>query len=363
VPIESLAEGLRVAFGGVEERLAARWIAEPARARSAAKALLSLARDGCHRLLDWSAVARAAHGLAAHLPDGEHRFMAELAAHIADRHGDAPSPLALRRDWLANQPRPFRLKLWAHLVQSAADGVDAWRALLGAAEEEVAPPSHQHAEDLELAGALGRAHAAWYAHEAATRWLEHAIEGWIALERPHDASYAVAELLRVAGAEGDAALVERVERYAALVLEEPRTSEVARAFVCLAMGRARALIGDPRGALEALDDRAARWSAARVHAGAARWRWRAEALSELGREELAEAIRRELDDDRRGAEASAIARLAEVDRALRSGEHEAALRKAEAHPLLSRELTRLRAHFRPAESAEILALLRRHSRY
>jgi hypothetical protein len=356
VPVASLADAMRVAFGDVEDRLRARWMREPERARRAAKALLSLARDGYHRLLDWSAVGRAARGLALELPDGEHRWMAELAAHIAERHRGAPREIELRLDWLARQPRPFRLKLWAHIVQSAADGVDAWRPLLERAEREVAERDDQHAEDLELAGALGRAHAAWYAHLPAMQWLERATRGWLALEEAHRASYAIAELLRVAGCAGNGGVVdEAIGVYGKPALEDPRTSDVARAFISVAIGRALVATGAPERALRWLDDGAAAWADAPPHAALGRLRWRAAAFRALGDAQKTRAAIDALPPVTTDPEASAVVLLARAD----AGERDLAL---EGHALLGRELARLAGCFDPSDG-EAIALLCRHSRY
>jgi hypothetical protein len=222
----------------------------------------------------------------------------------------------------------------------------------------------QHAEDLALAGALGRAHAAWYEHDEAMRWLERAAEGWLELERAHDASYAVCELLRVASGCGDAARTERaLERFAGPVLDDPRTAASARAFLHVAIGRALVLLSDPRRGLSWLEDRAAPFGLAPPHARLAGMRWRAEALSELDREPAARALRDRVAAASGPGEESAIALLARVDRAAREGRAGALMSEVEAHPLLGRELRRLTAHFLPRAQTDAVALLRRHCRY
>ncbi len=363
VPVESLSEALRAAFGDIEARLRERWAAEPERARRAAKDLLSLARDGYHQLLDWGAVASAARGLADRL-DGDERWMAELADHIASRHQDAPRAIELHEDWLARQPRPHRLTLWAPLVQSAADGVDEWRSLLNSARAQLAPVGDEHPEDLELAGALGRAHAACYEHDEARTLLERAATGWLALERAHEGSYAVAELVRVAGVTSDASYGRRVrELFAPPVLDDPRTTHVARAFLHVALGRMCVQIGDARGALAFLDETSARWEAAPAHARAARLRWRAEVLDELGESGAARALRARLEAEHATGDGQVVALLARLDRADRAGALASTPEWIAAHPILGRELRRIEARLRPADPSRSIQLLRRHSRY
>lgn len=131
----------------------------------------------------------------------------------------------------------------------------------------------------------------------------------------------------------------------------------------VAIGRAQVLLGEARQALAALDEGAARWELAPAHGRAARWRWRAEALSELGQESAAEALRGRLMEEDAGEEASAVVLLARLDRVARQGRHDAMMGELEAHPWLGRELTRLVARFQPTLNVETTALLRRHSRY
>lgn len=351
--VDDLADALREAFGDVEALLRARWAKDPARGERAARALLSLARDGGYHLLDWRAVASAARGLVDQLPDGEERWMAQLAEHIANRHRDAPTPLALKEDWLRSQPRPFRLRLWAHVVQSVADGMDEWSSYLEAASAELAPPGDEHAEDLALASALGRAHAAVYDYGAAIPLLERAANGWLALESPHDATYAVSELLRVAGAADDEALFARtVARHVAAIRRDPRTSLVGLAFVQLQMGRASVQLGEKVAgarALEAIPES----GPLPGHVLASRSRWLANAGTKAHRAAL----------QLRTRDAAPVVALAALDAALEQGDGAEALRRASRVPLLDREVARLVRRFETSDDGELASLLARHSRY
>lgn len=357
--VTDLADALRRTFGDVEALLRRRWAEEPARGARAARALLSLARDGGYHLLDWRAVASAARGLVEQLPDGEERWMSELAEHIANRHRDAPTPLSLREPWLRAQPRPFRLRLWAHVVQSAADGMDAWEGYLDAAAAELAAPGDEHPEDLALAAALGRAHAAWYDYGRAVPLLERAAEGWLALEAAHDATYAVSELLRVAGASDDEALFARtVAKHVAAIRRDPRATTIGLAFVQLQMGRASVQLGEKSAGIRTL---AAIPDAVSFppHLRASRLRWMANAEREGSAAPLREALTREYATGDGGA----IAALGALDAGLEQGEPARALRAATRFALLDREAARLVRRFETSDEDAVARLLARHSRY
>lgn len=356
-PVDDLSAALREAFGDVEETLRHRWEQEPERAVRAARELLSLARDGRHHLLDWRAVARAASGLAHQLDDGEARWMAQLAEHIANRHRDAPTPIELREDWLRAQPRPFRLRLWAHLVQSAADGMDEWHGLLEVAHGELAPPGDEHPEDLALCAALGRAHASWYDYGLAVPLLERAARGWLALEAPHQATYAVSELLRIAGATGDDALLARVEaQYLVPIEDDPRTDANGLGFVRVNAARAHLLLGARREAARALEALRLGPSTS-AHLRAAHLRWLALAVDEGGEKAR---LREELEQRHAGTDGAVVVELSRLDGALEAGRGLEELERVNRHPLLGREVARIRARLTGSEVAELLA---RHSRY
>lgn len=358
-PVADLSAALRDVFGDVEAALRERWAREPESADRAARALLSLARDGCHHLLDWSAVAHTARGLAHQLEDGEPRWMAQLAEHIANRHRDAPTPLDLQQEWLRAQPRPFRLKLWAHVVQSAADGMEDWRGLLDLARGELAAPGDEHTEDLALAAALGRAHASWYEYDLAVPLLERAADGWIALEAAHEMSYAVSELLRIAGASGNTSLrASTVERYVGALESAPQTSAAGRGFVRVALGRSAVQLGD-RAEGFALLAALTLPESLPAHLHAARLRWLALASES---DEQAAALRGELGSYRDGDGRLAL-ELSHLDHAIDVGEIDAALRSARDQRLLGHEAERLTVYFGPAGDAELARLLARHSRY
>lgn len=233
---------------------------------------------------------RLLHRLAiAHLraSNGVDRWLVEIVRDAAARHEGHDSLCAWpSKAELRGLERGLRLEVLAHVVQSAADADwDAAGDYARRASEWLASPGERHAADAKLLGAIGRAFAAASAASDATRALTASIETFESLRLPAMATYAVSELLRVAA---DAAPDHA--RHLATDLA-PRIAEVAdpigRAFVQLAIGRAWASLGDPERALHCLDDSAAEWTRAPLHARQARWRWRIQAGRELHLPDLA----------------------------------------------------------------------------
>jgi hypothetical protein len=159
---------------------------------------------GQPRVVDYAPLARTLDGLLAR-PDTSHERLADLtrARRIVARHLDAPE----RPPWpvgVERLPRPVRLRRLAHVLQCHTDSgsrdpeqpVDA---LLSAALEYVAPPMERTACDLELLGAAGRLAAATGRLAAAEAWLQRAVEGWFAIERPAEACRPLCAWLQLRG--------------------------------------------------------------------------------------------------------------------------------------------------------------------
>ncbi|MFZ5476831.1 MAG: hypothetical protein ACOZNI_08660 [Myxococcota bacterium] len=275
-------EAVRLAFA--EEDLdaapARRWAADPAAADEAARAFLRLVLGKPPTAVRWRAVARGADLLARVRPSWE----AHVARAIASRHAGTPMPLPptppdrrLRR--------PHRVALLAHRVQAHHDDAsEGWEATLAEARAAVAPEGDEHPEDLELLGAMGRLYAGWGRWAEAETLLARAIAGWFDLDRAPEASFAICERARVAGLRGDAAALGAAAADASRCAGDPRTSDPARGFLQLALGRAYAILGDVDAARVALADAAAPWPEAYVHLRASRLRW----LARLGHDVLAE---------------------------------------------------------------------------
>lgn len=244
-------------------------------------------------VLGWGGIAAGARRVHEALADQggaeEASRRARWAEQIARRHAGQPMLMDWPDEaWLAEQPRPLRLGLLAHVVQSAADGPPgheqtyAQRALA-----LVAPPGEEHDADLKLLGAAGRALAAAGQLQQATEHLQRAVRGWFDLFRPDDASYPLSEVLRVLGCAGPGAREEldQIEPWLRGVLEDPRTSMVSRAFVLLAAGRARICAEQPAAGLSHLEGKArgVRWELTPWHLQLSRLRWLARGQTALGR--------------------------------------------------------------------------------
>lgn len=273
-------------------------------------------------VLGWSAVASCASELASTVEDPAKRAELEAVRMIAGRHAGTGELMPWPDEAeLAVVPRALRLRLLAHVVQSAADaGTDAV-AHATRALRFVRPPLERAPEDAVLLGAVGRAMAAGGDDAAAMNALHNAVDAWIEVGSPHKSSYALCELLRLLGIAGRRDEVlglceHRVTDYA----RDPRSSEKSVGYLRVAAGRALVQIGSPARALEYLtDDR--RWPPLPPEAEGARERWRARALDGVGRREDADACRERL-DTRRGHGIALVmqAGLAKLDRALRDGE-------------------------------------------
>ncbi|MCC7534977.1 MAG: hypothetical protein IT379_02120 [Deltaproteobacteria bacterium] len=267
--------------------------------RGALEDVYRAAVDGAPSMIDWATVARAAARLGEHAAirsDPRAREEAHVAEALSWRHsGRRAVAVWPSAELLARSPRPVRLRLLAHVVSSLADTqssdidrfVDEARGHLAGAGEE-------HAEDLDLLAAMGRALAAVDRDVDALDVLRRAVDGWFAIWRPDGAAAALSEMLRIHGFRFDPRSVgETVERFVPGVLGHVRTTDVARATVHLAAGRALTSVGAHDDALVMLDA-PLDWSQCPSDVQHSRLRWRANALTRAGRREDGHRARREL---------------------------------------------------------------------
>ncbi|MCC7542905.1 MAG: hypothetical protein IT379_42205 [Deltaproteobacteria bacterium] len=298
VPVENVLDALTVVFpeARTEPDLPS---ADPTRVRATLDDVYRVAIEGTPAVIDWSAIARAAARLGEHdavCREPHAREEARIAESIAWRHaGRAHVVVWPSDDFLHRYPRPVRLRVLAHVVQSVADApradVSRW---VDEARAHLAPPNEEHTEDLELLGAIGRALASAGHDDDALSVLNRAVEGWFASWRSDGATHALCELLRLHGARPDPRAVgTTIERSVPPVLADPRTSDVARGFVHLAAGRALTSIGAHDDALSMLDA-PLDWPQYPRHLQLSRLRWRANALTRAGRHEDGHRARREL---------------------------------------------------------------------
>jgi len=296
VPISSLSEALRVAFPDLEASVQRRW-SDPACAISGAHALFRMALHGNPLVLNWGGVASSAGAVLQALDAADPsaavaRREAHIAQAIARRHAGHAAPLAWpRRKELKRLYRPHRALLLAHVVQAAADADDELARRYARRGRRALPARavDRDANDHKLLGAVGRAYAACGRYKRALRLLQATVAGWLAIDLEHEASYALCELLRLAGVLQRADLVAELRAHAVpAVLADARTSQTSRAYVVLALGRAHALVGEHALARDVLEDSAIEWGLTPGHVLRSRLQWLARALRGLGELDLAD---------------------------------------------------------------------------
>ena len=368
VGVERLDEAIALAFdeASLAEHLGERWSAPEAR-RAAAATFFRIAMDGSNRLLGWRSLARAAELLASLSEDDPSAWRVDVAARIARRHANEPTPIRVAPAVSAALPRPRRIQLLAHQVQAAADAhSDDWREQLAAGWAALPEAGEEHGEELELLGALGRAEAAWGRYVDAGRALRRAVRGWLALDAEPRASYALCELLRVVGIGGDGLDPEVTEAVARFDCD-PRPDATSRAFVRCALGRAQAQLGQTADAVETLTDPVVRWEHCPAHVRATRSRWLAYAVyprephrARRAWSELTDLAQRK---PRVTGFADALARLDRLALGAETGSLEEAVARVVGAPELGQEARRILEFVEPITMEERAAALRAHWRY
>jgi tetratricopeptide (TPR) repeat protein len=334
VPARTITDAFHQAFDDIAGRFDRLW-SRPERRIASAESVFQMALRGENRLLRWDGVAAAAGRLAAVLdpndPDeADARWKAATAELVARRHRFDPEVLIPwpDDDRLGRLPRPTRLKVIAHAVQSAADGPTGYeRRYVARAEPFLTRGLEAHPGDVEVMGAIGRALAAVRDYAAARGALREALETWTQLGEINESSRALCEYLRVVGIEGDAgAVTEALERWFEPFDANPRTDHTSRAFVQLAAGRALVQAGRPEEAVRFLaEPPGVDWRRTPGHVAAGRLRWLARALAAAGRHAEAAARWRELDVAAESAppwgppDMEDNVLLSRLDRALRDG--------------------------------------------
>ncbi len=230
------------------EELALRWQNDELRVR-AIGALFDLALKGTPLVISWTAVAKAAEILLGMPGTPAQQSRAQVAHRIALRHaGDPNSRIPWDGEWLASLQGAARTRAIAHIVQSANDSCATdWRADAERAAAYLPPYGEESTEQLELLGALGRAHAAWASDEQAWALLSRAVQGWFGSGNPERASFALSSLLAHAVVVPAASQRERqCDEMFAQFDTTPGVDVVSRAYV----GHARARQLEACGRLE-----------------------------------------------------------------------------------------------------------------
>ena len=297
--VRRLVDAAHAAFPDLDQETFANWENEA----SARGTLESLFRQVLHNnslLLGWASIANTAASLKEYFTDdADARERARFVEAVARRHegGDDVVLEWPSDEWLSARPRPIRLEIAAHVLQSATDGFDPdLETRIEQAMSLVAVDrSELHAADLTLLGAIGRALAAVGEFERALAVLRKAVDGWLEILDPSGSSHALSELLRVLGVLNRADELDAVQQNQLAQFEaEPTVDLHSRAFMALALGRSLVLCGKPDRGLEQLEGSVIRWDLAFSHVVRSRDRWRARALAELGRTDEATAVRRQL---------------------------------------------------------------------
>lgn len=288
-----VADAWSLALPDVRTRVAERFRSNPNTARTTTRRLFDLTVQGERPLASWKGVvveATAAEGVLVGIDADRARIAAAIATRHENEHrGRLDWEDVTRHPW----PRPVRLSLAAHVVQHEADSASATTlATVKRATELIAAPLERHAEDLKLLGAIGRALAAEHCWQDAGTTLRGAVHGWIEIGQPGPANYALCEWLRVVAVLEDCGALAEIERdLVPLVAESRRFSLISKAYLGLALGRARLETGDRVGAVAVLEDTGVWTAVLPDHVGASRDRWLARAYTEAGEDRKAQQRR------------------------------------------------------------------------
>ena len=317
VGVNAVADAFCHAFPTLEDEMHRRFEVR-AVAEACAHRLFFLTVGGAP-LPSWVGVERAARLLLSHLPkDSEAWLRAWRAQHVAARHAGKRD---VRLPW-PDEPtfrslvRGVRQRYLAHVVQSGTDGnAPDLAEIVGRAEAEIPSPSECCDVDLELLGAVARAHAARRRYPEALTCTNKAIVAWIEIGQADEASHALCEHLRILGIlrRADELVGSTVSGWVREVDQNPRTTEISRGF--LWVGLARALLN--AGAFEAARDALDRAPASVPdHLRHARDRAFAGCLDGVGRRVEADRCREQV---RCGTDVGAHHWLMDLDVALRDG--------------------------------------------
>lgn len=377
--VRDLGHAIELCFGDVVDQLEQRWHDADECSRLLQRLFLQLV-DGGTPLLRFEGVARGATLLARTFPEGsEERTQAEWIAIVARGHDGAEDPLPLRKQWLDAMRRPLRLRVLAHGVGRAVYATERDRraSIDYASSQLAANPLDDHPDDLRVLGALGRHAAMRGDYDTARGWLARAVLGWHDLGEWNSGTYALCELIRIAGVTRDhAALQQLLAGPAPAALSSSSLDHTGLCFLALALGRALAHVEDWTQSLTWLRDDSTQcagldWTNTPAHLAAsrARWAWLAAAHSS----DSANTVHWQTALSALAATSSAQfaaclhrmdALLFTYDTADASSTVEALQRELEAFERLEpRALTLVREFSRSADSLELARALTRHYPY
>ncbi|HTU99843.1 MAG TPA: hypothetical protein VMF13_04850 [Luteitalea sp.] len=282
VPVRSASQALDLVYGESLADLLLQAGADPQKRQELAEWFFRFSLVGRAELVDWAPVASAAARARSGWPlTADQAFQIAFAQAVAERHefnaGVLPVP---DEAWLQARPAPLRLQVLAHLVQQCADTGAPDFAELAPRVATMRVPRLIDAQPMgwRLEGALAR-------YQAVTGQPRAAMETQAALARlyvealsPADASFPLAEWLRLSGVLGDRHAFANADALRESLVPLGAFGLAGSAYVDLARSRAALRLGiEPRDAFLArlhglaTDPTMAshvRWSAARAWIGA-----------------------------------------------------------------------------------------------
>lgn len=277
VSAKNAAEALERILGDRLSTLLVDAGSDPERRAELTASFFRLALVGRGAAIDWSPVARGADQALRTWADlgAEPRYQLQFARAVAARHesneGELPLPDPV---WLQAQPRVLRVQLVSHLVQQCADtGRPDITAVESLAAPELEPDlAEAFVPQLRLHGACCRLQALTGRAREALRDQERLAQALAAIHATQDLSFPLSEWMRLAGALGDAAALERACEFRQEMLTHGGFGEHGTPYVDLAWARSRLQL-DPADAeawgtaVRLCDDAAVpahvRWSAHR----------------------------------------------------------------------------------------------------
>jgi len=312
IGVSDLEAMYRVAFEPEQLEAHPRW-QDLEQAEQDAGTLFHFALDMA-QIPDWSGVAAAGAILASHLKGRTVPvWQASAAAAIAQRHQDRNRSLPpLTSETKAALHTHDLYKYQAQLIQSHNDACTGeLPRLLDACLSKIKGLQSYEEAMLEMMGAAGRAKAALGLMDEAAELAQLAVDEWMARRRYIDASYPLAELIRVQGLRDGQDLPPRLlQIMEAFFMEtDPERDQISHGFIHLAMGRTRVLLDQPKRALAHLSDEATVWARLPDHLRFCKERWEANALDLLGRHDEADKLRRALSREHGDPKAALFSRL------------------------------------------------------
>ncbi|MFW6053405.1 MAG: S16 family serine protease [Persicimonas sp.] len=182
------------------------------------------------------------------------RLRLRVAGAIARRHDGGRAELECAPEaWVDALLRPYRLRYLANLVQQAANcGSPSPERVLELVDERHAEGKDATAEDLKLTGALGRLHYRLGDFDEAFEFERSAAAQWAMRGVFEEVSYPLSFSYLLSGVLESGARFDELSTLYGQWVSDPRVRIGDLAFVELARGRARAMLGEFEDARQVL---------------------------------------------------------------------------------------------------------------